>query len=175
MSQPSRPTAALIIMLGTLTAFGPLSIDMYLPGLPAIARDLGADPGVVQLTLSLFFIGLAVGQAFYGPLADRFGRKAPLLAGCALYALASAACALAPTAPVLVAARLAQALGGAAGRVIARSVVRGVDAYYEDGAFYVTTPTLAQPGPWGAAVAVRDPATGVATGAKLQFTVSEGG
>jgi DHA1 family bicyclomycin/chloramphenicol resistance-like MFS transporter len=120
----SRPTPALIVVLGTLTAFGALSIDMYLPGLPAIARDLGADPSLVQLTLSLFFIGLAAGQALYGPLSDRFGRKRPLLIGCALYALASAACALAPTAEALIVARLAQALGGSAGMVIARSVVR---------------------------------------------------
>jgi DHA1 family bicyclomycin/chloramphenicol resistance-like MFS transporter len=124
VSNPSRPTTGLIIVLGILTAFGPLSIDMYLPGLPAIARDLEADPALVQLTLSLFFVGLAVGQAFYGPLSDRYGRRRPLLVGCALYAAASVACALAPTAPALVAARLVQALGGSAGMVIARSVVR---------------------------------------------------
>jgi DHA1 family bicyclomycin/chloramphenicol resistance-like MFS transporter len=124
MSHPARPTVGLIVVLGTLTAFGPLSIDMYLPGLPAIARDLGADPALIQLTLSLFFIGLAVGQALYGPLSDRFGRRRPLLVGCALYAAASAACALAPTAQALVAARLLQALGGSAGMVLARSVVR---------------------------------------------------
>lgn len=122
--QPARPTAALIIVLGTLTAFGPLSIDMYLPGLPAIARDLGAEPALIQLTLTLFFVGMAAGQAFYGPLSDRFGRRPPLLVGCAIYTLASAACALAPTAQVLLVARLAQALGGSAGMVIARSVVR---------------------------------------------------
>jgi DHA1 family bicyclomycin/chloramphenicol resistance-like MFS transporter len=124
MAQRSRPSASLIVVLGTLTAFGPLSIDMYLPGLPAIARDLDAEPALVQLTLSLFFIGLAVGQALYGPLSDRYGRRRPLLLGCALYAVASAACALAPTAPALVAARLVQAFGGSAGMVIARSVVR---------------------------------------------------
>lgn len=124
MAHGSRPGPGLIIVLGILTAFGPLSIDMYLPGLPAIARDLYADPALIQLTLSLFFVGLAVGQAFYGPLSDRFGRRRPLLAGCALYAVASAACALAPSAQALVAARLVQALGGSAGMVIARSVVR---------------------------------------------------
>lgn len=124
LPQPSRPAAGLIVILGTLTAFGPFSIDMYLPGLPAIARDLGAAPALIQLTLSLFFVGLAVGQALYGPLSDRYGRRRPLLFGCALYAVASAACALAPTALALVAARLVQALGGAAGMVIARSVVR---------------------------------------------------
>lgn len=124
MAPSARPTAALILVLGTLTAFGPLSIDMYLPGLPAIARDLGAEPSLIQLTLSLFFIGLAAGQTLYGPLSDRFGRRLPLLVGCGLYAVASAACALAPTAQALIAARLLQALGGSAGMVIARSVVR---------------------------------------------------
>lgn len=124
MAQPARPTAALIVVLGTLTAFGPLSIDMYLPGLPTIARDLGADPSLIQLTLTLFFVGLAAGQTLYGPLSDRFGRRPPLLIGCTIYTLASAACAMAPTAELLIIARLAQALGGSAGMVIARSVVR---------------------------------------------------
>src|SRR5690606_31782505 len=93
--QQARPVAGLIVILGALTAFGPLSIDMYLPGLPAIARDLGAEPALVQLTLSLFFIGLAFGQALYGPLSDRYGRRRPLLIGCAIYVAASVACALA--------------------------------------------------------------------------------
>lgn len=122
--QQARPVAGLIVILGALTAFGPLSIDMYLPGLPAIARDLGAEPALVQLTLSLFFIGLAFGQALYGPLSDRYGRRRPLLIGCAIYVAASVACALAPSAPALIAARLVQAIGGSAGMVIARSVVR---------------------------------------------------
>src|SRR5262245_19014547 len=122
---PPRPsTARLTLILGSLTAFGPLSIDMYLPGLPTIARDFRADTAAAQLTLSLFFVGLAVGQAIYGPIADRFGRKRPLLVGCAFYMVASLACALAPSIESLIALRCAQAIGGCAGMVIARSIVR---------------------------------------------------
>ena len=125
MAQSSRPsTARLTLILGSLTAFGPLSIDMYLPGLPTIAREFRTDTAAVQLTLSLFFIGLAVGQALYGPIADRLGRKRPLLFGCAFYMLASLACALAPSIESLIALRFAQAIGGCAGMVIARSIVR---------------------------------------------------
>ncbi|MFO7167988.1 MAG: Bcr/CflA family multidrug efflux MFS transporter [Chloroflexota bacterium] len=125
MEAPDRPsTARLTLILGALTAFGPLSIDMYLPGLPQIAREFGADTSAAQLTLSLFFIGLAVGQAFYGPIADRAGRRLPLLAGCLFYSVASVACALAPSIGGLVALRFAQAIGGCAGMVIARSMVR---------------------------------------------------
>src|SRR5215212_7544581 len=99
-------TTRLAVVLGILTAFGPLSIDMYLPGLPAIGAEFGADTAAAQLTLSLFFVGLAAGQALYGPLSDRFGRTRPLLFGCALYALASLGCALAPSLGSLAALRL---------------------------------------------------------------------
>jgi MFS transporter, DHA1 family, multidrug resistance protein len=125
--QPSSArlsTLRLTVVLGTLTAFGPLSIDMYLPGLPAIASDFAAPASAAQLTLSLFFLGMATGQAIYGPLADRYGRRMPLLAGCVLYVLASLGCALAFSIESLIALRLVQALGGCAGMVIARSVVR---------------------------------------------------
>src|SRR5215831_9744673 len=106
MAQPSQPsTTHLTLILGSLTAFGPLSIDMYLPGLPTIAREFQADTATAQLTLALFFVGLAVGQALYGPIADRLGRKRPLLAGCALYMAASLACALAPSIEMLMALR----------------------------------------------------------------------
>lgn len=119
-----RSTAKLTLVLGILSAFGPLSIDMYLPGLPAITRDFGADTAGTQLTLSLFFLGMAFGQLFYGPLADRFGRRMPLLIGSSVYALASLGCALAPSLGSLIGLRLLQALGGCAGMVITRSVVR---------------------------------------------------
>jgi len=122
VKEPSERTLALL--LGTLTAFAPLSIDMYLPSLPAIARDLHASASAVQLTLAAFFAGLAVAQLAYGPLADRFGRKPPLVFGLVLYVLASVACALAPTVEILVAMRFVQAVGGAAGVVVARAVVR---------------------------------------------------
>jgi DHA1 family bicyclomycin/chloramphenicol resistance-like MFS transporter len=123
-NQPRPTTLQLALILGSLSAFAPLSIDMYLPGLPLLAREFGADTAAAQLTLSLFFIGLALGQAFYGPLADRYGRKRPLLIGCALYTVASVACALAPSIEALIGLRLLQALGGCAGIVLARSVVR---------------------------------------------------
>ncbi len=114
----------LTLILGALTAFAPMSIDMYLPGLPALGREFGATPGAVELTLTAFFIALALGQALYGPLADRFGRKAPLYAGLTLYVIGSAACALAADIDLLIAARFVQASGGCAGIVIARAVVR---------------------------------------------------
>src|SRR5262249_57729763 len=85
----------LIVLLGSLTAFTPVSIDMYLPALPTIGVAFGAEPGRVQLSLASFFLGLATGQAFYGPISDRFGRKRPLYAGLTLFAIASAGCALA--------------------------------------------------------------------------------
>jgi DHA1 family bicyclomycin/chloramphenicol resistance-like MFS transporter len=114
----------LTFILGALTAFSPMSIDMYLPSLPTLERVLRADAAAVQLTLAAYFVGLALGQALYGPLVDRFGRKVPLYGGTALYVLASAGCALAPDVHSLVVLRFAQAIGGCAGVVIARAVVR---------------------------------------------------
>ena len=105
-------------------AFAPMSIDMYLPGLPAIAADFGAETSAVQFTLASFFIGLALGQAIHGPLADRYGRKPPLYAGLALYVIASIGCALAPDLIALIVLRFLQAVGGCAGIVIARAIVR---------------------------------------------------
>jgi DHA1 family bicyclomycin/chloramphenicol resistance-like MFS transporter len=112
------------LLLGALTAFAPMSIDMYLPSLPTLSQVFAADIASVQLTLAAFFLGLAVGQIFYGPLADRFGRKGPLYLGTGLYVLASAGCALAPDIHSLIVLRFAQAIGGCAGMVIARAVVR---------------------------------------------------
>lgn len=113
-----------LILLGALTAIGPLSIDMYLPAFPEMARGLGAHAGAVEFSLASFFIGMAIGQLFYGPVSDRFGRRRPLMAGLALYSLASLACALVDSVTALVAWRFLQALGGCAGMVIARAVVR---------------------------------------------------
>lgn len=114
----------LTLILGALSAFSPMSIDMYLPSLPALQREFTASTAAVQMTLSAFFLGLALGQALYGPLADRHGRRPPLLAGIALYVAASAGCALASSVEALVALRFLQAMGGCAGVVIARAVVR---------------------------------------------------
>lgn len=114
----------LVFLLGTLMAFGPLSIDTYLPAFPAIGRDFGANAAAVQQTLSVYFFGLAIGQIAYGPLADRFGRRAPLLGGITLYVIAALGCATAPSLAALTGWRFVQALGGSAGMVITRAVVR---------------------------------------------------
>ncbi|WP_406691358.1 Bcr/CflA family multidrug efflux MFS transporter [Saccharopolyspora sp. ID03-671] len=122
MAESSRAKFALI--LGGMSAFGPLSMDMYLPALPAIAGDLHAGASQVQLSLMACTTGLALGQLVMGPLSDTYGRRRPLLIGVVVFALASLACALAPSAYALAALRLVQGFGGAAGIVIARAVVR---------------------------------------------------
>ena len=111
-------------MLGALTAFAPMSIDMYLPSLPGIAHAFHCHPSDTQLTVSSFLAGLAIGQVFYGPASDRWGRRAPMLFAAVIYVLASAACALAPSIGFLIAARFIQALGACAGPVVARAAVR---------------------------------------------------
>ncbi|HSC75543.1 MAG TPA: Bcr/CflA family multidrug efflux MFS transporter [Pseudomonadales bacterium] len=113
-----------LVLLGALTALAPLSIDMYLPALPVIEQGLMAPAGSISLTLAAFFVGMALGQLFYGPLSDRFGRKPPLYAGLALYVLASLGCMLADNITMLIMCRFLQALGGCAGAVIARAIVR---------------------------------------------------
>jgi DHA1 family bicyclomycin/chloramphenicol resistance-like MFS transporter len=112
-----------IMILGALSAFGPLAIDFYLPAFPAMALAFGTDEKHVQLTLAAYFFGLSIGQLAYGPVADRFGRRIPLLAGVTLFTLASLVCAFAPNLDWLIGARFVQALGGCAGMVISRAVV----------------------------------------------------
>lgn len=114
----------IILILGLLSAFGPLSIDMYLPALPGIANDFQAPLSSVQLSLASFFVGIAVGQIFYGPVTDRFGRKKPLYVGLVLYAIASFFCATTNSVDGLIVFRFIQALGSCAGMVISRAVVR---------------------------------------------------
>src|SRR4051812_36493068 len=114
----------LVVVLGAVNAIGPLSIDMYLPAFPGIARGLHASAAQVQLTLTACVAGLALGQLVVGPLSDRLGRRRPLMAAMSTYALASVFCAIAPSAPVLMGLRLVQGLAGAGGVVIARAVVR---------------------------------------------------
>ncbi|MEU1377565.1 multidrug effflux MFS transporter [Streptomyces triculaminicus] len=124
-SAAARRTSVLVtFILGGLTAVPPLSMDMYLPALPEVTDALRSPAATVQLTLTACLMGMALGQLVVGPMSDKWGRRRPLLAGMAIYVLATAACALAPDAGLLIAFRLVQGLAGAAGIVIARAVVR---------------------------------------------------
>ncbi len=114
----------IIIILGSLAAIGPFSIDMYLPGFPAVARDLGTDIEHVALSLSSYFVGISVGQLLYGPVLDRYGRKKPLLFGLTLYGIAALGCAAVPSIGALIGLRFLQALGACAGMVGGRAIVR---------------------------------------------------
>ena len=113
-----------ILILGALATISPFSIDMYLPGFPAIAADLKTSIARVQLSLTSYLVGIAIGQLLYGPLLDRFGRKAPLYVGLMAYVLASLVCAFTTSVDALIAMRLLQALGGCAGIVAAQALVR---------------------------------------------------
>ncbi len=114
----------LILILGLLSAIGPLSIDMYLPAFPSIAKGLNTTVASVMLSLSSFFIGISIGQLLYGPLLERYGRKTPLYFGLAIYAISSFACATAMSVETLIAFRFFQALGGCVGMVASRAMVR---------------------------------------------------
>ena len=113
-----------IIILGALTAFGPLAIDMYLPAFPTLANAFRTDISNVQTTLAAFFLAFAVGQAFWGPLADSFGRRRPLIVGLILFVAASIACTMAPSILALAILRFIQGLAACASVVIGRAVVR---------------------------------------------------
>ncbi len=126
-----RIPARLPALLGLLTAVGPASIDMYLPAFPAIEASLHEPPGSAQLTLAAWFAGLAVGQITQGTLADRYGRRRPLIVATALYALSCAACALAPSIAALSLFRFLAAIAAAAGMVIPRAVVRDLAEGHE--------------------------------------------
>ena len=117
-------SARLIVVLGSVNAIGPLSIDMYLPAFPEITRALGTSASSVQLTLTACVAGLALGQLVFGPLSDRLGRKRLLVGAMLTYAVASLLCASAPSVGALIALRFVQGLAGAGGIVIARAVVR---------------------------------------------------
>jgi len=125
MTNDTRRTPwGLVTLLGALTALGALAIDMYLPSLPTIGRELHASAEQTQSTVAAFLAGMAVGQLFYGPASDRFGRKPPIFLGLLIYVAASAGCAFATSAPMLIGLRFVQALGACSGSVIARAVVR---------------------------------------------------
>ena len=123
-SAPTPTPWGLVILLGSLTAMGPLAIDMYLSTLPAIGQSLHATPASTQATVSTFLAGMAIGQLVYGPWSDRIGRRAPIMLGVVIFIAASVACALATSVEQLLAARFVQALGACAGAVVSRAVVR---------------------------------------------------
>ncbi|MEU3922180.1 Bcr/CflA family multidrug efflux MFS transporter [Streptomyces sp. NPDC029004] len=141
---PASVTAArrvgllVTLVLGGLTALPPLSMDMYLPALPAVTRSLGAPAATVQLTLTACLAGMALGQLVVGPMSDKWGRRRPLLVGMIVYVAATAVCALAPTVDMLIGFRLLQGLAGAAGIVIARAVVRDLYDGVEMARFFST-------------------------------------
>ena len=116
--------ALMVVMLGLVTAVGPLSIDMYLPAFPEISHELGVPAAQVQLSLTACLVGIAGGQLVGGPLSDRFGRRGPAIAGLSAYAIFSFLIALSPSAPVLIGLRLLQGLAGGTGVVVARAIVR---------------------------------------------------
>lgn len=120
----SQPLKLLVIILASLTAFAPLSIDMYLPSFPQIAANFGVPVSTVELSLATFFVGVALGQLLYGTAADRFGRKRPLYVGLTIYCVASLLCAVSPNIETLIVLRFFQALGACGGIVIARAMVR---------------------------------------------------
>lgn len=123
-NRPLRDHLEVLLIVGGLAAFAPLSTDLYLAGLPQLATDLGASTSQAQLTLTTSLAGLALGQLVAGPASDRLGRRRPLLAGLALYTLASILCAVATDIWLFTALRLLQGLGGAAGIVVSRAVIR---------------------------------------------------
>ncbi|MFB7430047.1 multidrug effflux MFS transporter [Streptomyces microflavus] len=135
----TRRTGFLVTMvLGGLTALPPLSMDMYLPALPAVTDSLSAPAATIQLTLTACLAGMALGQLVVGPMSDRWGRRRPLLLGMVVYVIATAICALAPSAELLIGFRLLQGLAGAAGIVVARAVVRDLYDGVEMARFFST-------------------------------------
>ncbi len=120
----TRVRPSTIVVLGALSAFGPLSLDLYLPGLPGLADSLDASASAAQLTLTACLLGLAAGQLLSGPWSDAVGRRRPLIIGVSAYVVATLACALAPSMPTLIGLRFVQGLAGAAGIAVARAVVR---------------------------------------------------
>ena len=121
---PEKTPWGLVILLGSLTAFGPMAIDMYLPALPAIGVALHAAGGQTQVTMGAFLAGMAIGQFFYGPASDRLGRRMPILIGASIFVITSVICALSTSIEMLIAARFLQALGACSGMVVARAIVR---------------------------------------------------
>jgi DHA1 family bicyclomycin/chloramphenicol resistance-like MFS transporter len=129
MVAPALPVSRLrhlelLILLGALQAFAPLSIDMYLPAMPVMEQVFHASAAAVQSTMVTFLVGFALGQSLYGPITDRFGRKPPMYGSLLLFIVSSAACALSPSIPAIAAFRLVQAVAACGGSVVSRAMVR---------------------------------------------------
>ena len=124
MTPPGRRPPILLLVLAT--AIGGLSMNIFIPSMPGLVRYFGTDIATVQLTLTLYLVGIAVGQLLYGPLSDHYGRRPLMLAGVGLYAVSAVAASLAQSIDLLIIARIAQAFGGCAGMVITRAVIRDV-------------------------------------------------
>jgi DHA1 family bicyclomycin/chloramphenicol resistance-like MFS transporter len=124
----TRSTTIIVVLLTALVAIGPVSTDLYLPSLPLLGQSLGASVSQTQLTLSVFIAGFAVGTLFYGPVSDRIGRRPAMLAGMVLFTASSLACAFAGSIEQLIVLRFIEALGGCAGAVLSRAVVRDLFA-----------------------------------------------
>lgn len=135
---PSARKAGLALILGGLTACGPLAIDMYLPALPQLTRELGATSAEVQSTLMTVLLGLAFGQLVAGPISDSVGRRKPLLVGLTIYVVASVLCALSGSVYLLAAVRFLQGFGASAGMVIARAAVRDLYSGAEAARFFAS-------------------------------------
>jgi MFS transporter, DHA1 family, multidrug resistance protein len=134
-------------LLGLLTFSGPVGMHIFVPALPAAAENLHATPAALELTISLYILGLAVGQLVYGPLSDRFGRRPPLLAGLSIFTIASVAGLFAPDVHTLVLARFFQALGGCSGLVLARAIIRDTSQAHEAARRLALTNLLVTAGP----------------------------
>ena len=121
----------LLIVLGILIAIGPLTIDVYLPAFLQISQSLKVEVSQIQLTLTCYFFGIVLGQIFYGPIIDRFGKKPPLIFGISLFIIASFGCSFAQNIEQIIFLRFLQAIGGCASIVIARAIVRDIYSLQE--------------------------------------------
>lgn len=130
MKKEKNSAAGLIVILGLLAMLMPLSIDMYLPAMPQIAREFGVSAGSVQMTLNTYILGFAAGQLFYGPIADSWGRKPVIVAGTLVFAVAAASCALSQSIEQLIAMRLVHGLAAAAASVVISALIR--DSYAKE-------------------------------------------
>ena len=134
-------------LLGLFTFSGTLGMHIFVPALPAAARDLHATPAALELTISLYILGLAVGQLVYGPASDRFGRRPALLAGLSIFTIASLAAVFAPDVHTLILARFLQAVGGCSGLVLARAIIRDTSQAHEAARRLALTNLLVTAGP----------------------------